>query len=159
MIKIYEGNLLLSDCTVLAHQSNCFSTMGAGIADEIKKKYPEAYESDKRFKLPPRERLGKFSFAMNEEEKRMIFNLYGQFRFGRGKQFTEHDKLKSAMHLMFQALDLAESRGFEVKLGMPYGMGAGHAGGDWETIYADIEFLANKFNREVNLYKFDPRKK
>ncbi|MGA8944018.1 MAG: hypothetical protein WB502_15090 [Thermoactinomyces sp.] len=65
MIYIQQGDLLQSDCTVIAHQCNCFATMGAGIAKQIKERYPEAYEADRNFPIPIgiRKRLGHFSKA------------------------------------------------------------------------------------------------
>lgn len=153
MITIEKGDLLKSDCTIICHQANCMSTMGSGIAKQIKEIYPEAYEADKNFKSPPRRRLGQFSFVMSEDKKRIIFNLYGQFRYGYGKNFTDSKALKNSMEKMFQAVKIAESKGFPIKLGMPYKIGCGRAGGNWEDIYGIIEELSNKYERNVYLYE------
>ena len=48
MIKYIDGDLVkeaeLFD--VIAHCCNCFCTMGAGIAPQIKNKFPDAYVAD-----------------------------------------------------------------------------------------------------------------
>lgn len=153
MIYILEGDLLNSDCTVIGHQANCFSTMGAGFALQLKNHYPEAYEADRKFKLPPKERMGRFSFALSNDKKRLIFNLYGQFRYGKGRKFTEYDALEESMNKMFKAVSLAEKKGFFVKLGFPHGIGAGYAGGEWKEIYKRIESVSEAYGRDVYLYK------
>jgi O-acetyl-ADP-ribose deacetylase (regulator of RNase III) len=155
-IHVVQGNLLESDCTVIAHQCNCFSTMGAGIAKQIKAKYPEAYEADRFFGQSPEDRLGKYSIVAYAEPPLIICNLYGQFRYGRDKQHTDYDALNSAMEYMFQMLSVNQHSVFShfpIKLGMPYGMGAGLAGGQWDIIYHLIQSLSVKYDIDVYLYK------
>ena len=48
---------------VIVHGCNCFNTMGAGIALAVKRKYPEAYEVDKRTKYGDINKLGTISVA------------------------------------------------------------------------------------------------
>ena len=127
--------------------------MGAGFALQLKRKYPEAHEADQKLKLPPKERIGRFSFALSNDKKRLIFNLYGQFRYGKGRRFTDYDALEEAMNKMFKAVNLAEKKGFIVKLGLPYGIGAGNAGGEWDEIYKRIERASEAHGRDVYLYR------
>ncbi|MCI0660303.1 MAG: hypothetical protein L0220_04445 [Acidobacteria bacterium] len=42
MLKIIYGNLLDSDCQYVAHQCNCYSRSGAGLASTIFKAFPWA---------------------------------------------------------------------------------------------------------------------
>src|SRR5262249_59439701 len=42
MLKIISGNLLDSDCQYIAHQCNCYSRRGAGLASAIFKIFPWA---------------------------------------------------------------------------------------------------------------------
>jgi O-acetyl-ADP-ribose deacetylase (regulator of RNase III) len=43
---IYKtGNLLDAQTDVIAHQVNCQGVMGSGVAAEVKKRYPEAFNS------------------------------------------------------------------------------------------------------------------
>ena len=46
-IKEVRGDLLAYDAKVRCHQVNCRGVMGAGLAKQVKEKYPEAYEQYK----------------------------------------------------------------------------------------------------------------
>jgi len=48
MIKYTDGDLVrdADQFDVIAHGCNCFCVMGAGIAPQIKAKFPEAYAAD-----------------------------------------------------------------------------------------------------------------
>ena len=49
MIKIIQGDILKSKENIRAHQTNSVGIMGSGLAKQIKKIYPEAYEDYKKF--------------------------------------------------------------------------------------------------------------
>lgn len=154
-VHVVKGDLLLSDCTVIAHQANCFSTMGAGIAKQIKEKYPMAYNADKDCGMSPEDRLGKYSVVVYPDIPLIIFNLYGQYAYGRGRVHTNYDSLSSALNYMFQTLTSNQPvfSGFPIKVGMPYGTGAGLAGGNWDTIYSLIQEVSDKYQIDVYLYQ------
>lgn len=152
-VHIVKGDLLKSNCTVIAHQCNCFSTMGSGIAKQIKQMYPEAYHADYNFPYSARERLGKCSRTYARNKTRVIVNLYGQFQYGRGQVFTDYIALTLALKEALSGLEVLEKKGFPVKFGMPKCIGAGLAGGDWDHIYNIIEELADEYNRDIYLYK------
>ena len=44
MIKFFNGDLLKSGCDIICHQVNEYGVMGAGIAKQIKEKYPKAFD-------------------------------------------------------------------------------------------------------------------
>lgn len=143
MLYDEKGDLLDSDCTVIMHQANCFKTMGAGIAKSIAEKYPEAYLADKSFPLSPAQRLGRFSYAKAKDGKTVV-NLYGQYGCGKGIQ-TNYDKLESAIHQFFTKARKDSSVNLE-KVGVPYKMGCGLAGGDWAIVKSIL-------NRQSELHK------
>lgn len=121
--------------------------MGAGIAKQIKQRYPEAYEADQNFPIPigSRKRLGRFSKA--QVGNRLIYNLYGQYDYGRGKH-TELDMLEKAVRSMLEDL-----RHHEGKIGFPYGMGAGLGGGDWNEIESMLQRCSEDFERDLFLVR------
>lgn len=129
MIKYIDGDLVkdaeLFD--VIAHCCNCFCTMGAGIAPQIKHKFPEAYEADCETIKGDRDKLGTISYT--EETTPIVVNLYGQYDYtGRrsGQMDLDYDALRSAlreMKIQFSGL----------LFGLPK-IGAGLAGGDWIVI-------------------------
>ena len=154
-VHIVRGDLLVSDCTVIAHQADCMGVMGVGIAKQIRERYPEAYHADLNFEIlvgSPR-RLGRCSRTYVDSKRRVVINLYGQFRYGRGGQHTNYPALQSALREALNGLNVLEAKGFPVKFGVPYGMGAGLAGGDWNVIYAMLEHLAAEFQRDIYVYK------
>ena len=62
MIHEFDVNLLEYPLDGFIHSCNCFHTFGAGIALQIKRKYPELYEADaKHGPAGDRNRLGTFS--------------------------------------------------------------------------------------------------
>lgn len=134
MIRYVDGDLVrdAANYEVIAHCCNCFCTMGAGIAPQIKHKFPEAYEADCKTKSGDESKLGTISFTENTTP--IVVNLYGQFDYtGRrsGKMDLDYNALRSALKAMREK--------FTGKtFGMPM-IGAGLAGGDWNVIERIIE--------------------
>lgn len=152
MLYYYEGNLITSDCTVIMHQANCMSIMGGGIAKTIAEVYPKAKNVDKRFPYKPKERLGKFSYA-NIANKVIVVNLYGQYAIGKGLQ-TEYDKLEKSIEDFFAH---AKEKEFDLsKVGVPYKMGCGLAGGNWEVVKEILERQSLKSGVDIHIYKYTP---
>lgn len=135
-IKEVQGDLLEmfdkedSELHVIAHGANCFATMGAGIAAQIKKKYPEAYYADMYYqaaKPGDMERLGNISGAHNNE----IYNLYTQYRPGANGDYC-------AIRLALRKLNALFSKDKDIKtLGLPL-IGCGIAGLEWKKVKAII---------------------
>lgn len=152
---VVRGNLLESDCTIIAHQANCFSTMGAGIAKSLRAKYPEAYRADKEFPYTPSNRLGRCSRIWSTDRTKVLVNLYGQFRYGREKRHTDYDAVRSALNEMFEGLKTLRSNrpDFPIKIGLPWHMGCANAGGDWNTVRSIIDECAEVHGFTVYLYQ------
>lgn len=148
-LVVVQGDLLASDCDVIAHQANCFSSMEAGIALQIKKKYPQAYEADRDFPFPPEERLGKISVA-KAGPRRYVVNLYGQYRYDGPGPKTDYAALESALGEMFRY----QYAGIDQpKFGVPYGIGCGLAGGDWAIVSEILERVSDQFDQTIYAYK------
>ena len=156
-VKTITGNLLESDCTTIIHQANAFATMGAGIAKQISKKYPAVLKADRNFHIPIGDaaRLGHYSKADVDgpHGPLTVINLYGQYNYGRGKQTDEH-AFEAALDSILS--DINRSGQPNPKVGMPYGIGCGLAGGDWTVIRRIIIDLSDKHGNDVHLYKFKP---
>lgn len=134
MIKYIDGDLIkdakLFD--VIAHCCNCFCTMGAGIAPQIKAEFPEAYEVDCQTIKGDRDKLGTITYT--ESTTPIVVNLYGQYDYtGRrsGQMDLDYDALRSALKEMKKEFS-------GLLFGLPK-IGAGLAGGDWDVIEAIIE--------------------
>lgn len=144
MIFEIDTNLLEYELDGILHQANCFHTMGGGIAFQIKKKYPEAYEADCNTKYGDREKLGTFSLAILPSNYH-IYNLYGQFDIGFGRK-TNYEAVTRGLEVIHAH---AKESGLK-KIGMPRFMGCRLGGGDWRIVKAivDVEFE----NSELDLY-------
>ena len=146
-MKYIKGNLvtdyLEGRVFAMAHQANCFHTMGAGIAKEIKRRIPELYEVDLLTSYGDKSKLGKITAY------KRAFNLYGQFHYGRDKQHTDYESLRKAVITMVEHL-LVHYEQLPLTVGVPK-LGCGLAGGRWDVVeqilleveeeFTGIEFL------------------
>lgn len=138
MIKHVKGNLITmakaGKFDTIMHGCNIWNTMGAGIALQIKKEFPDAYAADLRTVKGDVNKLGKYSVGIHkiEDSKWLaIINAYTQQEYGAHGDVFEYDKFKSFLKhikpkIIFQ------------KIGMPL-IGCGHARGDKERILSIIE--------------------
>lgn len=129
-----KGDLLDSDCNVIAHCCNCFHVMGAGIAKQIKTRFPEVYQADL---LTPRgsfRKLGTVSAGYGEDK--LFFNCYAQWGYDASVKQIEYGALHRSLEIVhsWYGDNWLASR----KLGMPR-LGCGLAGGDWIIVKQIIE--------------------
>lgn len=131
IINVRNGDLLdlfkQKEFTAIAHGCNCFHTMGAGIAGQIAKKFPNSLVVDKQTPRGYLPKLGRYSEA--ETEFGLILNLYTQYLPG----VEETTTLYSSIRRVFGRLnhDFNENKNFH--LGIPK-IGCGIAGGDWNNV-------------------------
>lgn len=136
MIDYRTGDLLaMADLTHLLHQCNLYHTFGSGLALQIKKKYPAAYEADRKTVFGDRRKLGGFSFIPGPPA---IFNLYSQKGLGGQDRQTSYDALDVGLRLVDTYLreNLAHRVADRPILGVPYKLGSGLANGAWPIVEA-----------------------
>jgi len=112
---------------VIVHGCNCFHTMGAGLARQIKLAFPEAWSADCATPHGKRSKLGTCSHAKCHRPQGTVtvVNAYTQYRTGRGKQ-TSYSALRRCMRWVTEHCS-------GCSIGMPK-IGAGLGGGDWHII-------------------------
>lgn len=132
--------------TALVHQANCFCTMGSGIARLIREKYPSVYEADCATRTGDEKKLGEVSFAPISDNK-VIFNLYGQYRYGRDKRYTNYEAVFSGL----EKVRIACEAGGIIRVLVPYKMSSNQAGADWRIIEKMIEVVFETFNGDVSI--------
>jgi O-acetyl-ADP-ribose deacetylase (regulator of RNase III) len=140
-----KGDLLASNCEIIAHGANCFHTFGSGIAKQIREQYPKAFEADYRTIKGSKEKLGSYSFAdvSSDKSRKYIVNLYTQYTFGTDKVQLDYEALiKSLVHLKRLA-------GNNLKIGIPR-IGCGLAGGDWNAVKAIINYVFH--DKDIYVY-------
>lgn len=149
MIKIVNGNILNAKENIIGHQVNCIGVMGAGLAKQIRNKYPVVFKEYKKFVDSQSNKynlLGAQQLVSISEQK-YISNLFGQKGIGRFQQQSDYEALESSLTKL---LYLAETSNLSVAL--PHGVGCGLAGGDWDIVYEIIDKVFQDYG--VTLYKF-----
>lgn len=134
MVKHIIGDLVRdsADYQVIGHGCNCFCTMGAGIAPQIKAKFPEAYEVDCATIKGDKNKLGTITYTVIQDTP-IIVNLYSQYGYARqhGEVALDYKALRSSLKLMKEK--------FSGKtMALPW-IGSGLAGGSWDVILKIIE--------------------
>jgi hypothetical protein len=114
--------------------------MGAGIAAQIKARYPEAFNADTVAYQTGMAQLGLFSHArVGENRDKRIVNLYAQFRFGRERRHLDYEALYQCLSELNALLRAKkDEEGLDFALGLPYNMGCVNAGGSWIVVEAMI---------------------
>jgi len=98
MIKIVDGDILQASENIIAHQVNCLSVMGGGIARQIKSKYPKVFKDYQIYLTNtkfPIQALGDCHFVKVSDNK-YVANLFGQYKYGTDKQQTDYKALEEA---------------------------------------------------------------
>lgn len=153
MIKIIDGDLLQAKEDIIGHQVNCMGVMGAGLALQIKRKYPKVFKVYKEL-VTEAENANSVRFLLGkslvvESEGKYIANLFGQYTYGKIGQYTLMNALENALkNLKSFALQ------HDLTVALPYNIGAGLAGGDWDEILALIERVFEGNEDILTLYRY-----
>ena len=128
---------LRGEFDVIVHGCNCFHTMGAGIAKQIRQNFPEAEFKDRtETKYGDRHKLGTINSVLHTNMKGIKFyvvNAYTQYSTHSitKKVLADYDAIRKAFSLI--------KRQFKGKrIGYPM-IGAGLAKGDWKIISKIID--------------------
>lgn len=136
MVKEFDGNILDSGADIICHQVNCQGAMGAGLAKQIRHRWPMVYKHYKNFCdiNNPYDNLGNVQLV-RVSDKQYIANIFGQLNYGRWNvRYTDYDALRKGFDYLAQ---LQNKKKFRVAI--PYGIGCGLAGGDWSVVRSDID--------------------
>lgn len=132
---IKDGDILQCAENIIVHQVNCLGVMGSGLAKQIKDSYPEVYKVYYQFcKTQLAETLLGECLVCEVGTDKYIANLFGQLNYGRDKVHTDYTALSRALN---DLADFAQEKGLTVAI--PYKLGCGLAGGDWDTVSALID--------------------
>jgi O-acetyl-ADP-ribose deacetylase (regulator of RNase III) len=149
-----QGNLLdmaeAGQFDVIVQGCNCFNTMGAGIAREIAKRFPQAMLVDDETVRGDYNKLGNYTSAKAHVAGFEIVNAYTQYSTSvNGEDVFEY--VSFAMILQ----KLTHVYGTQ-RIGLPY-IGMGLAGGDRNIILEMIEEFADNVAKQggsVTLVEF-----
>lgn len=118
---------------IIVHGCNCFNAMGAGIALSIKKEFPNAWKADQATRKGDRNKLGTFTYSLENIEGRdlMVVNAYTQYGYGKFVDLFEYEEFQ-------KILDILKENYSDKRIGMPL-IGCGLAGGNKEKIMQMIQ--------------------
>ena len=140
---ITNGNLLDTELTFIVHQVNCQGVMGAGVARQIKEKFPESWAQYKA-DLAAYGDLNLGCYSRASDNGKIIFSIFGQDNYGRDKCYTNYAALKRGIRTAI--IDYRNTycvKPFvQLVLAVPYGLGCGLGGGEWckvRELLEDIE--------------------
>lgn len=149
MLKIIKGNIFESNATAILHQVNCQGVMGSGVAKQVREKYPSVYQSYKRAceNLGPYGVFGKIQVCtINSDKSRFIVNLFSQLNYGYSGCYTDYEKLR-------ECLKKVNERFSGCTVAIPYLLGCGRGGGNWEIVSKMIEETLT--DCDVAFYQYD----
>jgi len=139
-MKVISGNILNINHGVICHQVNCQGVMGAGLALQIKNKWPVAYEGYMTAYEANLLALGEIVPSMVCAGPQLwVVHMCGQNYYGKqpGKIYTDYTALAACLA---KAASFAKLR--DLPAYIPYGIGCGFAGGNWEVVSELIEAYA-----------------
>ena len=151
-MKIIEGDLLKlalnKEFDVIIHGCNCYCSMGAGIAQSVKKIFPEAFEVDEKTINGSKEKMGTISYAkvFRNTHEIIIVNAYTQYHWKGKGVLVDYDAIKSVMKIISKKF-------YGKRIAYPM-IGAGLAGGDWNIISKIIDSALK--GEDHTLVKFKP---
>lgn len=154
-MKIIEGDILDCKESVLVQQVNHKGVMGAGLALQIRKRYPgifPLYIEYCKINYDVIKDRGLVFYHQPATSDYLIASVFGQDGYGTDKQYTDYVALKNG----FVNIAAAAKR-TNVSVAIPYGIGCGLGGGDWSIVSKIIEEVF--FGVEVVLYKLSDSKK
>jgi len=127
MISVVKRDILTMNCDVIAHQVNCRGFMGAGLAKQIRDKYPTVYTRYKKY-CPDASLLGKIQVL--KTNKVYIANLFAQVDIGTNSCHTNYNALEKCFRTLCKYMVQNNLH----SVAIPYGIGCGLAGGDWKIV-------------------------
>ena len=135
---------------IVAHGCNCRGKMGAGVAKDIKEKWPKAFDGyvymlTEMSKTPRGVRLGQVLFVRVEEtaiSQVIVANMLTQLNYGREPiRYADPIAIKKAMKLVIHRAIREDLPIYMSKVGCSLG------GLDWDTdVRPIIEELDNEYN-------------
>ena len=113
---------------VIVHGANCFNTMGAGIAKQIKEHFPQAWEEDQKTLKADIRKLGNFSAVSIGYDWGVlhVVNAYTQYHYSVKEKPFDYEAFTIVLRKINKIFK-------GMKIGIPQ-IGAGLAGGDWNKI-------------------------
>lgn len=138
-IDILEASTSAPDYIV--QQVNCKGVMGAGLAKQIRNRWPGIYATYAEIcRQKGTKALGTMFPYVTPDNGPVICNCFAQDGYGRDRQYTSYEHLRESLDQVKVYVEgrLKEVPKAPVSIRIPYGLGCGLAGGDWNVVYGII---------------------
>lgn len=143
MINYVRMNLLDAPADIIVHQVNCKGVMGSGVAKTVRDLFPKTYSKYRNlcFEKGAINLLGRNLYTEEQHNGRRILvaNMFGQNEYGRDRQYTNYEALLSCFEKLAAAAADLRSRNLPCTIAIPYNIGCGRGGGDWNIVSKFIE--------------------
>ena len=163
-IHVVKGDIFNTHCNIICHQVNCQGVMGHGIAKQVKEKYKGVFNEYKRYCDAHADNRGAmlgealiididYGAAvldwLVDKERKYIANIFGQLTYGTGLR-TDYKALVLGLEVV---ANFAKEHNLSVAI--PYKIGCGLAGGDWNKVNILIEGVFAGTGIEVLMYRYE----
>lgn len=125
---------------VIVHQVNMKGVMGSGLAKQVRTHYPLAYVD--YINNYRHSSLGDVIFTKINNIH--IASVFGQDKYGKTGLYTKYEFLFDGLKKVFE---YAEQN--SVNVFIPYGIGCGLGGGDWNIVKEAIYDIFKNFSEDV----------
>ncbi len=149
MTEIVEGDLLESGLKIIAHQCNCITRTGKGLARVIFDRFPYAnFYGLKR-------NVGNCVICEPIESKSspIVAGIIGQINPGKPNRTETKEKRLAWFDQGLKGLAAYMTEHKLDTVGFPYGVGCGLAGGNWNDYFEAIEKFSLLYSIKVKIYK------
>lgn len=169
MITTINKDILTVDKGVIVHSVNCIGAVG-GLAGAIARKWPknaEKYKEYVRHRKSSIMLLGSV-YEVNVAHNVIVANLFGQYGIGTGKQQTEYAALISGFKRIVDTVFYSDDKipdysNHEYYLSrltlkdiyIPYKIGCGLGGADWEKVQDILHQIFDNSDKNVYICKHE----
>ena len=103
MVKYIKGDILNVTEGIIVQQVNCKGVMGAGLAKQIRDKWPSVYDRylDKVYYSPKNEDLLGTTAWNKVDTNLFVASIFGQYDYGHGTKFTIYPALFKGLDYVF----------------------------------------------------------
>jgi len=133
IVYLIKKDILSIEKGIICHQVNAQGVMGAGLAAQIKMKYPIVYRDYIDAYNKGKLELGSVIISKINDNL-FVLSLVGQLNYGRGRKFTDYNALKKAFLKVKKAQEITK-----LDVYLPYKIGCGLGGGSWNIVKSLIE--------------------
>lgn len=158
MIKEITQDIFQSEVDIIIHGINCFCAQYSGIAGIIRKYFPEVAEDDINFgRKGDKTKLGEIIVTRvnNPNFKvRHIISIFQQYNYGTDTRKLDYEAIYSGLLKIRQRIT-----NNNLVIGIPWGIGCGLAGGDWNIIKTMIYSVFENSPFTVLICKLPDKKK